>query len=366
MRQDIKKILIECSVIIVALAVIAVIIAASLTNGFTNLKPFEKQEVTINVQENVSQDTNKVEEKNNDYLKVDFEGTHLEPNIRLAASEVETYANGTVSKTLTATVLPENAVDKTCDWAIEWVIPVTEGADLSEYLTVTPQSDGSNVATVTAYQGFEGGKARVTVTTRVGKFTAECYIVYDGAPKYLYFVKDGVNYGSLNEIELDAGASYVFDLQLDNDLGAVGSKYTGNYEIYAYGMSGRFTSEKKEILNGTVTSTEEYVVNLENKKAGDLTFDHTYFFNASLEGNKLTINVIRSEKSFLLPLAPVRTGTQYSYKGTYTDPRSGGVPDDCEWYIGVKDTVSGQEELLYFDIICTVESVALSNTSISF
>ena len=53
MRQDIKKILIECSVIIVALAVIAVIIAASLTNGFTNLKPFEKQEVTINVQENI-------------------------------------------------------------------------------------------------------------------------------------------------------------------------------------------------------------------------------------------------------------------------------------------------------------------------
>ena len=74
----------------------------------------------------------------------------------------------------------------------------------------------------------------------------------------------------------------------------------------------------------------------------------------------------RSEKSFLLPLVPVRTGTQYSYKGTYTDPRSGGVPDDCEWYIGVKDTVSGQEALLYFDIICTVESVALSNTSISF
>ena len=365
MRQDIKKILIECSVIIVALAVIAVIIAASLTNGFTNLKPFEKQEVTINVQENVSQDTNNVQEVKKDLMQIEYEATTIEPRIRLSSTP-ETYANGTVSKTLTATVLPESAVDKTCDWAIEWVVPVSEGADLSEYLTVTPQFDGSNVATVTAYQGFEGGKARVTVTTRVGKFTAECYIVYDGAPKYLHFVKDGVNYGNLNEIELEAGSSYEFDLQLDNDLGAVGSKYTGNYEIYAYGMSGRFTSEKQEILNGTVTSTEEYVVNLETKKAGDLTFDHTYFFNASLEGNKLTINVIRSEKSFLLPLAPVRTGTQYSYKGTYTDPRSGGVPDNCEWYIGVKDTVSGQESLLYFDIICTVESVAMSDTSISF
>ena len=91
----------------------------------------------------------------------------------------------TVSRTLTATVLPEDAPDRSVDWTLEWCVPVYDGADISDYLTIEPEYDGALSATVTAYQGFEGGSAYVTCTTRVGGYSAQCLITYDGAPESL-------------------------------------------------------------------------------------------------------------------------------------------------------------------------------------
>jgi uncharacterized lipoprotein NlpE involved in copper resistance len=61
--------------------------------------------------------------------------------IKLSVSPrtVAATETNTVSKTITATVMPEDAPDKSVDWSIEWCVPVSEGADISEYLTVTPE-----------------------------------------------------------------------------------------------------------------------------------------------------------------------------------------------------------------------------------
>ncbi|UKI51953.1 MAG: hypothetical protein L6V79_07335 [Clostridium sp.] len=96
----------------------------------------------------------------------------------------------TVSKTITATVMPVDAPDKSVDWSIKWCTPI-EGKDISEYLTLTPESDGALTATITALKGFEGGSAYVTATTRVGGFTATCLIMYDGKPESLSFIHNG-------------------------------------------------------------------------------------------------------------------------------------------------------------------------------
>src|SRR5574344_41694 len=76
----------------------------------------------------------------------------------------------TVSKKITATVLPVDAPDKSVDCSIEWCTPI-EGKAVTDYLTITPDSDGSLTATITAYKGLEGASAYVKATTRVGGFT---------------------------------------------------------------------------------------------------------------------------------------------------------------------------------------------------
>ena len=274
-------------------------------------------------------------------------------------------ATNTVSRTLTATVLPVDAPDKSVDWTIEWCVPVYEGADISDYMTITPEYDGALSATVTAYQGFEGGSAYVTCTTRVGGYSAQCIITYDGAPESLVFVVNGQDYGTASMVDLTAGQTYNIQLDLRNTLGAVGSKY-GNFEIKQVRMQGRFVAEKREIVNGTVTSREDVTIDLESGKAGSFDITTNEFMTVSLNGDILTVNVLRSESSFMYPRAAVRTGTQYVYKAPYYDPRGGGVADNCRMSVLVEDTVSGKQSMLYIDIQSTVNSIALSESIFSF
>lgn len=306
----------------------------------------------------------------------DFDNAEFAPVALKMSKEftVHTAENGqqSISKTITATVMPVDAPDKSVDWSIEWCTPI-EGKDISEYLTLTPESDGALTATITAYKGFEGGSAYVTAKTRVGGFTATCLIMYDGAPESLSFIYNGKEVTNTGTINLTAGTTNEITLNLKNTLGAVGSKY-GDFEIVKVQGQGRFTLTKQYIVNGSVSSTSEVVFNLEegtykykDEVLGNdltLTIKPEDFFTASISGNKLTIKAIRSESSYSNGYP--RTGYRFTYKGTYTDPRSGGVPDNCIWYILVRDKVSGEESLLHIDILSTVTGISLSDTVYSF
>lgn len=294
--------------------------------------------------------------------------------LKMSKSFTTYAANGqqTVSKTITATVMPVDAPDKSVDWSIKWCTPI-EGKDISEYLTLTPESDGALTATITALKGFEGGSAYVTATTRVGGFTATCLIMYDGKPESLSFIHNGKEITNTGTVNLTAGTTNEITLNLKNTLGAVGSKY-GDFEIVKVKGQGRFTLTKQYIVNGSVSSTSEVVFNLEegtykykDEVLGNdltLTIKPEDFFTASISGNKLTIKAIKSESSYATPYP--RTGYRFTYKGTYTDPRAGGKPDNCIWYVAVRDKVSGEESLLQIDIQSTVTSISLSDTVYSF
>lgn len=292
-------------------------------------------------------------------------------SLKMSAQAV-TAADNSVSKTITATVLPVDAPDKSVDWSVEWCVPL-EGEDVSEYITVTPESDGSLTATVTAHMGFEGASAYVTATTRVGGFSASCLVIYEGKPESLSFIYNGEELTTSDSVTFTAGTTNEITLNLKNALGAVGSKY-GDFEISEIKGQGRFTMTKEYIVNGRVTSTEEIVFNLEEgsytyknevtQEQETLTIGSDKFLTASIEGDVLTIKALRSESSYVNGYP--RTGYRFTYKGTYTDPRSGGVPDNCRWYVVVTDKVSGEDALLYIDIESTVTGVSLSDTTLAF
>lgn len=116
----------------------------------------------------------------------DFE-TNIENSaqVMLAVGAATTAAEGQyVEKTITATVLPESAPDKTVDWFVAW----EDGSDtdIDNYVQVIPDADGSCNAAIRCYAAFEGTIV-VTCVTRDGGFTATCNVTFVGVPSEIVF-----------------------------------------------------------------------------------------------------------------------------------------------------------------------------------
>ena len=83
--------------------------------------------------------------------------------------------------TLTATIEPADAVNKTVDWTVAFVNPSSawaSGKTVADYVTVTPESDGALTATVENLGAF-GEQIKVTVTSRDNpEAFAECTVDY--------------------------------------------------------------------------------------------------------------------------------------------------------------------------------------------
>ena len=83
------------------------------------------------------------------------------------------------SVTLKATVKPENTYNKAVDWEVLFVNPSSSwanGKTVTDYVTVTPQSDGSTTATVKCLKPFSE-KIKVVVTSRSNtEAKAECTV----------------------------------------------------------------------------------------------------------------------------------------------------------------------------------------------
>ena len=59
----------------------------------------------------------------------------------------------TLKQTLTATIQPATTENKEVDWTVAWADSTGVG-DVTDYITVTPESNGSTNATVTCYKPF--------------------------------------------------------------------------------------------------------------------------------------------------------------------------------------------------------------------
>lgn len=83
--------------------------------------------------------------------------------------------------TLTATITPADANNKAVDWSIAWVnsnSAYASGKTVTNYVTVTPTSDGALTANVECKQAF-GEQIKVTATSRDNPaMKAECTVDY--------------------------------------------------------------------------------------------------------------------------------------------------------------------------------------------
>lgn len=107
----------------------------------------------------------------------------VEKDLTFSGNTINVYIKLNLIVTLTATVEPKNATNQEVDWSVQW----SENAALknnavTDYVTVTPISDGNRTAKVTCKRAFGSDTILIIVTTRDGGFTAQCSATFKGAP----------------------------------------------------------------------------------------------------------------------------------------------------------------------------------------
>ena len=100
------------------------------------------------------------------------DGTYhaLPGNMLFTAAAFTTFTETSepITANVTATITPNNAANKQVDWSLQFVDAGTawsSGKEISDYVTVTPTSDGALTASVNCYQPF-GEQIVLTVTSR--------------------------------------------------------------------------------------------------------------------------------------------------------------------------------------------------------
>ena len=271
-----------------------------------------------------------------------------------------TAANGSVSKTLTAYVYPEDAKNKAVDWTIEW-LDTEETRDISDYLTLVPDSDGSATAQLTCLQAFDG-EALVTVTSREGAFFDTCRVLFVGNPSSVNVSCDALSLksGSFGTYyEIGAGNSYTFDITPDNVFGTVGAECNYTFEVKGHGSFKTQTQYYYTVNDGkTWEEGTEQTVNI-----ADVTTVSKYepsVFDWSVSGNKLTVNVNCTLESYYT--SSVRNGNMITYENRFRE-----YTDD-NWYyeVTVTETNSGISTSFKVRPVKTVTNVVLADDIVTF
>ena len=282
-----------------------------------------------------------------------------------------------------AYVRPDDAANKKVDFSVSWGTAPTHGSEpVENYLTVTPDSDGSTTATVSCKKAFGDDTILITVTTREGGFQATCTVTFTG-------IADGISIsgstatkksssGRGEYYEVGTGKTYTFDISLTNafddvasdlsvkEIGGEGTMYFGN---------GSFND------GGYINYTEMYQKDL-GEVAGK------FITSATISGNTLTVKtgsvVLENYYDHIAPDEYHIVDILYDrYVVEITDDTMGYKDvgdsfvnqnakynaehiDDCYFYVTVEDEISGLTQTVKLWLVSSVSGVSLSPSALEF
>ena len=278
---------------------------------------------------------------------------HNTEHVKLTMSSVAVLAaDNSVSKTLTATVLPETAENKAVDWTVEWDDTENETA-VTDYVTVTPTADGSTTATVTCYNPFTG-TIIVTATTRENGYSATCVVSFIGIPT------DITLNGSLSpvsgEYNVGIGQTYTFDVSLTNPFNQVGEQFSD----ITCGVNGVGSVVLGYMEHYNSSGTDKWYDSSDKTVTLDSLKEN--FITVSYSGGKLSITTIKSIESYYGSMQRMDGGRTRAYHDKFRS-----FVDDCYFKVWVKESNSGltKEFNVRFDD-AVVTGVNMSNGEISF
>lgn len=309
----------------------------------------------------------------------------------IAPSDFEQYGvseNAETAYTLTATVYPVSASDKTVDWTIAWANAESAwatGKTVTDYVTAQAQADGSTVCIVSCLQAF-GEQIEVTVTSRANEnATATCTLDYTrrllqvdiyctGTSAYYwemdcYYSADNPlgDYHGEEPLTFHEPRINSFSGQV-NEVYTVEDVYT---YVYAIEYNQKFLDVARAVLGESVTiNGNAYQVNSQSTLDGIISTEATFVLDPSLATlcdllfNGMTLKDMMSDDIWI----PVQTA--------YTAFLDSDLDITDKWFAKVHCTATGAKSTMttvgyYYlstdsDNYTPVESVTMSDTNVAF
>ena len=280
-----------------------------------------------------------------------------------------------------AYVTPDDAVNKEVDFSVAWGNAPTHGSEpVTSYLTVTPDSDGSTMATVSCKKAFGDDTIVITVTTREGGYTATCTVTFTGIASGIEITSSTATKKSTSArgeyYELGTSKTYTFNIGLTNAFDDVASDLT----VTEIGGEGTMYFGSRYSNDGGYYNYQDVY----QKSIGELA--DKFITSATISGTTLTIKTGSSvlenyyseyaydeydyyyaKDAFLVELDDYwnikgPSDTFYNDNSKYNAQNIG----SCYFYVTVKDNVSGLSETVRLWLVSSVSGVSLSETELEF
>lgn len=281
-----------------------------------------------------------------------------------------------------AYVYPESAANKAVDFSVAWGNAPTHGSEqVSNYLTVTPDSDGSTTATVSCKKSFGDDIIVITVTTREGGYTATCTVTFTGIASGIEITSSTAAKKSTSErgtyYELGTSKTYTFDIGLTNAF----NDAAGNLSVTEIGGEGNMYFGNGSYNDGGYINFTDMV----QKSIGEFADD--FITSATISGNTLTVKTgSKILENYYSSYGPdeyfitdiyydryvVEMNDDWSIKDSSDTFRNQNAQSNaqnigsCYFYVTVKDSISGLTETVRLWLVSSVNGVSLSQTELEF
>lgn len=281
-----------------------------------------------------------------------------------------------------AYVYPESAANKEVDFSVAWGNAPTHGSEqVSNYLTVTPDSDGSTMATVSCKKSFGDDTIVITVTTREGGYTATCTVTFTGIASGIEITSSTATKKSTSErgeyYELGTSKTYTFNIGLTNAF----NDAAGNLSVTEIGGEGNMYFGNGSYNDGGYINFTDMV----QKSIGEFADD--FITSATISGNTLTVKtgskILENYYSSYGPDEYFITDIYYDryvvemnddwsikdFSDTFRNQNAQSNAQNigsCYFYVTVKDSISGLTETVRLWLVSSVNGVSLSQTELEF
>ena len=281
-----------------------------------------------------------------------------------------------------AYVYPESAANKAVDFSVAWGNAPTHGSEqVSNYLTVTPDSDGSTTATVSCKKSFGDDTIIITVTTREGGYTATCTVSFTGIASGIEITSSTATKKSTSArgeyYELGTSKTYTFDIGLTNAF----DDAAGNLSVTEIGGEGNMYFGNGSYNDGGYINFTDMV----QKSIGE--FADEFITSATISGNALTVKTgSKILENYYSSYGPdeyfitdiyydryvIEMNDDWSIKDSSDTFRNQNAKtnaqniDSCYFYVTVKDSISGLTETVRLWLVSSVSGVSLSQTELEF
>ena len=281
-----------------------------------------------------------------------------------------------------AYVYPESAANKAVDFSVAWGNAPTHGSEqVSNYLTVTPDSDGSTTATVSCKKSFGDDTIIITVTTREGGYTATCTVSFTGIASGIEITSSTATKKSTSErgeyYELGTSKTYTFNIGLTNAF----NDAAGNLSVTEIGGEGNMYFGNGTYNDGGYINFTDMV----QKSIGEFADD--FITSATISGNTLTVKTgSKILENYYSSYGPdeyfitdiyydryvVEMNDDWSIKDSSDTFRNQNAKSNaqnigsCYFYVTVKDSISGLTETVRLWLVSSVSGVSLSQTELEF